>query len=160
MGDVNRRQRAYVHAGARRPIRHAGHRNADAANVEDERAESERVSALATSAPEYAPLTRSDSHGRRARTRHKAVIGASQRSLETATGATHSDVAYATQGVWPPDAEPAYLCRLWNVKALMVVGEVRCRWWWCVGALWGRGVSADAQAYFGTRLGVGPGSAT
>jgi hypothetical protein len=40
------------------------------------------------------------------------------------------------------------------------------RWWssvWipgcrgCVGALRGRGVSADAQAYFGPRLGVAPG---
>jgi hypothetical protein len=29
--------------------------------------------------------------------------------------------------------------------------------WWCVGALGSGGVSADAQAYFGTRLGLAPG---
>ena len=62
----------------------------------------------------------------------------------------------------PPthDVRPCLLVPLWDVKALMVrrsgkpppnvAGG-------CVGALWGMGVSADAQAYFGTRLGMAPG---
>ena len=53
---------------------------------------------------------------------------------------------------------PAYLCRCGMSRRWLVVGGASLVGvWGRVGALWGRGVSADAQAYFGPRHGVAPG---
>jgi hypothetical protein len=63
---------------------------------------------------------------------------------------------YADGGSREALREPRLLVLAVGVKGpLMVVGGVGTRsWLGCVGALRGRGVSADAQAYSGTRLGV------
>ena len=59
------------------------------------------------------------------------------------TSSTHRALAYLSRG-------------LVSKAGVDVLGRYEPVWW-CVGAFEGWGVSADAQAYFGTRLGLAPG---